>query len=74
MKTIIKIIGIFVLFLALQHTTQAQSAQEVKVITIVESIVPMGIGRSRIIEHQSEANASDFTTERNDGKDSKQGT
>lgn len=47
-------------------------AQEMKVITIVESIVPMGIGRSRMVEHQSEANYQDFTTERSDGKDSKQ--
>ena len=50
-------------------------AQEVqyKVITTVESIVPGGIGRSRIIEMKSEINAADFTTERSSGKDSDQG-
>ncbi len=48
------------------------TAQEIKVITSVESIVPMGIGRSRIIDHQSTANAHDFTTSRKDGTDSRQ--
>ncbi|MFT5336396.1 MAG: hypothetical protein ACI9YL_000392 [Luteibaculaceae bacterium] len=47
-------------------------AQEVKVITIVESIVPGGIGRSRIIEHQESADAKLFTTSRTEGKDSDQ--
>jgi len=47
-------------------------AQEYKVITIVESIVPMGLGRSRIVEHQQKADVNKFTTERVDGKDSKQ--
>ena len=46
---------------------------EFKVITSVESIVPMGIGRSRIIEHQEKANYQEFTTQRVDGKDTKQG-
>ncbi|RUT78506.1 hypothetical protein [Ancylomarina longa] len=45
---------------------------EYKVITTVESIVPMGIGRSRIIEEKSPINAADFTTERTNGKKSKQ--
>jgi hypothetical protein len=45
---------------------------EYKVITTVESIVPMGIGRSRIIEEKSPINAEDFTTERTDGKKSDQ--
>ncbi|NND08619.1 MAG: hypothetical protein HKN87_19770 [Saprospiraceae bacterium] len=48
------------------------SAQEIKVITSVESIVPMGIGRSRIIDHQTTADASSFTTSRKDGTDSNQ--
>lgn len=49
------------------------TAQQMKVVTIVESIVPMGLGRSRIIEHQGDLNASEFTTERTDGKKSEQG-
>jgi len=45
---------------------------EYKIVTVVESIVPMGIGRSRIIENRQEMNASDLTTPRTDGKTSKQ--
>jgi hypothetical protein len=45
---------------------------EYKVVTVVESVVPMGIGRSRIIENKTDLNVTDFTTERTDGKDSKQ--
>lgn len=47
-------------------------AQEYRVITTIESIVPAGIGRSRIIENKSEVNSEDFTTERTDGKKSDQ--
>lgn len=49
------------------------AAQQYKVVTIVESIVPMGIGRSRMIEHTSTVNSEDATTERTDGKKSDQG-
>ncbi|WP_374163329.1 hypothetical protein [Arcticibacter sp. MXS-1] len=49
-------------------------SQEVqyKVVTIIESIVPGGLGRSRIVETKTDVNAAEFTTERVDGKDSKQ--
>lgn len=47
-------------------------AQEFKVVTIVESIIPMGLGRSRIIESKTQVNSADFTTKRTDGKTSKQ--
>jgi hypothetical protein len=43
-----------------------------KVVTLVESILPGGVGRSRMIEATSEANYNDFTTARNEGKDTKQ--
>lgn len=46
---------------------------EYKQITVVESIIPMGIGRSRIIEEESPIDAAAFTTQRTGGKDSKQG-
>lgn len=49
------------------------SAQEYKIITTVESIVPMGLGRSRIIDSQQAMDYKQFTTERNEGKDSDQG-
>lgn len=60
------------LFAALQ-TIEAQNTPQYKVVTVVESIIPAGIGRSRMIEHQSELNIDDFTTERTDGKKSNQG-
>jgi len=47
-------------------------AQEFKVITVIESIVPGGLGRSRMIETISETEVEDFTTERTDGKSSDQ--
>ena len=47
-------------------------AQEYKILTTVESIVPGGLGRSRMIETKTEMDAGDFTTERTDGKTSKQ--
>jgi hypothetical protein len=43
-------------------------AQEFKVITIVESIVPGGIGRSRIIENQGAVDIEALTTEREGDK------
>jgi len=46
---------------------------EYKVVTSVESIVPMGIGRSRIVEKKQDLDIEKFTTERTDGKKSSQG-
>ena len=48
-------------------------AQEFKIITTVESIVPMGIGRSRMVDPQASADYKALTTERTDGKKSSQG-
>lgn len=45
---------------------------EWKIVTVVESIVPMGIGRSRMIENMTEVNTEDFRTSRTDGKSSSQ--
>lgn len=47
-------------------------AQEYKVVTTVESVVPMGIGRSRIIETTDSLEVQKFTTSRTDGKTSNQ--
>lgn len=44
-----------------------------KVITVIESIVPGGLGRSRMIEATTDLDYKAFTTSRTDGKDSKQG-
>ncbi len=65
MKKIILFLFAFGIFLDL-------NAQEMKVVTVVESIVPMGIGRSRIIENTDSLNVKSFTTVRTDGKKSKQ--
>lgn len=51
---------------------QNDPKKEFKIVTIVESIVPMGLGRSRIIDNKGEVDVSNFTTERTDGKKSKQ--
>jgi hypothetical protein len=48
---------------------EASAQSEYKVVTVVESIVPMGLGRSRIIESTTPVNYEDFTTERVSGKD-----
>lgn len=46
------------------------SAQvEYKIITTVESIVPSGLGRSRIVSASEERNYKDFTTNRSDEDD-----
>ncbi len=49
------------------------AAQEYKVVTVVESIVPGGMGRSRVIEATERADSESATTERTDGKKSGQG-
>ncbi len=48
MKKTIVLITAFMLF---GFEMAAQQAYEYKIITTVESIVPMGVGRSRIVEH-----------------------
>jgi len=66
-----KLILLALIAAAFVFEVNAQSVQY-KVITSVESIVPMGLGRSRIIEEKSPIDAQAFTTERTDGKKSKQ--
>ncbi|GAB5554251.1 MAG: hypothetical protein Sapg2KO_38420 [Saprospiraceae bacterium] len=41
-----------------------------KVVTVVESIVPAGLGRSRIIESQEDVSVDNVTTTRTDGRSS----
>ena len=52
------------------------AAQEYKIVTTVESVVPMGVGRSRIIENQENKDSEALTTQRDengktDGKKSR---
>jgi len=49
------------------------SQLQYKVITTIESVVPGGLGRSRIINEGEEVDYTDYTTERIDGKKSDQG-
>jgi hypothetical protein len=60
------------LFSALALAAQFAFAQY-KVVTVIESIIPMGMGRSRMIESTTDVDYNSFTTERTDGKDTKQG-
>lgn len=47
---------------------------EYAVVTTVESIVPAGLGRSRMISNKEDLNTANFTTERTDGKKSDMNT
>lgn len=50
----------------------AFSQLQYKVITTIESVVPGGLGRSRIINEGEEVDYTEYTTERTDGKKSDQ--
>jgi hypothetical protein len=63
---------LFILVLALFFVFETV-AQEYKIVTIVESIVPMGVGRSRMIDNKSDVELGELTTERTDGSSSDQG-
>jgi hypothetical protein len=67
-----KIIFAFISVLLMGAVAQAQ--YEYKIVTSVESIVPMGVGRSRVIENNGQINAEELTTDRNSGNDSQQGS
>lgn len=67
MKKLIILAGI--LFASLTHL----QAQEYKVVTVVESIVAGGAGRSRIIDSKESIDYKGLTTSRDEGKDSDQG-
>lgn len=51
-----------------------ENFNEWRIVTVVESIVPMGLGRSRMIENMTDVNTEDFRTSRVDGKKSSQRT
>lgn len=61
-----------VFFISLSLFSLDTKAQEMKVVTIVESIVPGGLGRSRIIEAKEVLDVKTLTTTRVDGKKSDQ--
>lgn len=55
-------------------TFQGFAQVEYAVVTTVESIVPAGLGRSRMISNKEDLNTANFTTERTDGKKSDMNT
>lgn len=61
-----------ILFILVSSTLTA-AAQEFKVVTVVESIVPGGIGRSRMTEAKESADYKALTTSRVKGTKSDQG-
>ncbi len=63
----------FYLVVALLGCLYSADAQqyEYKVVTSVESIIPSGLGRSRLISANDERNYKDFTSQRTDGKSQK---
>lgn len=63
----------FALTLLLAIASSSAIAQEYRIVTTIESIVPAGIGRSRILDHNTPEDYKGFTTERIDGKKSDQG-
>jgi hypothetical protein len=65
MKNLLVILFVF--------ASAAAMAQEFKIITTVESIVPMGLGRSRMTDPKTNADYKPLTTTRTDGKKSDQG-
>ena len=62
-------IGCFIIFTVTSNVV----AQAYRIVTTIESIVPMGIGRSRILDHKTPEDYKPLTTERMDGKKSEQG-
>lgn len=62
-----KKIYLIIALLASALTSEAQ-VYEYQVIASVESIIPSGLGRSRLISSNENRNYKDFTTTRTDGK------
>ncbi len=60
------------LIIALACFTDASAQVRYQVVTVVESIIPAGIGRSRIIEERQDVDVNQFTTVRTDGRTSNQ--
>lgn len=72
-----KLFALFFLVVVGSLTAKAQEMttqdfNEWRIVTVVESIVPMGLGRSRMVENMTDVNTEDFRTSRVDGKTSSQ--
>ena len=62
---------LLIIVLALVSITELQAQVEYKIITSVESIVPSGLGRSRLISASEDRDYKEFTSERSDEDDSR---
>ena len=60
--------------LLLIGATDIMAQTQYAVITTVESIIPMGLGRSRMISNKEDLNTANFTTKRTDGTTSDMGS
>ena len=61
--------NLIALFVILLFTSELFSQVEYSVITTVESIVPAGLGRSRMISVTDQRDYKDFTSQRSEDKD-----
>jgi hypothetical protein len=72
MKTILLLIGLLAIgFISFSFMTKEDQIPQIeyKVVTSVESIVPNGLGRSRLISSNEDRNFDDYTSERSDEDD-----
>ena len=60
---------LFIFCVILMSTVETFAQIEYKVITSVESIVPSGLGRSRLISSNEERNYAEFSSERSEEDD-----
>lgn len=60
---------LFVFAIVLLSYVDSNAQVEYKIITSVESIVPNGLGRSRLVSSLEDRNYKDFTSQRTDNKD-----
>ena len=63
-----KLFLVLIVLASIQWSTQAQS-YEYRIVTVIESIVPNGVGRSRMISTEAERDFSEFTSERSEEND-----
>jgi len=71
LQTDMKKIVVLIALIAAGFTSAMAQAYEYVVVTSVESIVPMGLGRSRIIHHKDKKDAKALTTSKVEGKKDK---
>jgi len=72
-KTLIIALGLVISSLLTPSSAYSQT-YEYKIISSIESIIPMGLGRSRLIENSQVMDYTALTTERGAGNDSKMGS